>query len=187
MCAASVATETSKGSATPPWVCACKWHLLMPAHITILFIAYASALMERLYFSRHRRDLVTNANALLVRIWNDDEQDSADQQEVCTLAGRACCCKQRCWFAVHPSCFLMLAQMHLLIMYLMPQAPAVHHGFLRRADAIPIEALFAEACRRGKRLVVCGCADPAWRTCTAMFCWRVCIVRIRQVVGLKLD
>jgi len=36
------------------------------------------------------------------------------------------------------------------------QAPAAHRGFLMRARGIPIEALFAEAQKRGKRLVLCG-------------------------------
>jgi len=36
------------------------------------------------------------------------------------------------------------------------QSPAAHRGFLNRARAIPIDALYEEACRRGKRLVLCG-------------------------------
>lgn len=34
--------------------------------------------------------------------------------------------------------------------------PAAHRGFLSRARAIPIDSLYAEAARRGKRLVLCG-------------------------------
>ena len=37
---------------------------------------------------------------------------------------------------------------------------AVHRGFWRRAAAIPIESIFEVACRKGKRLVLCGCALP---------------------------
>ena len=36
------------------------------------------------------------------------------------------------------------------------QAPAAHRGFLDRARGIPIDALFSEAQKRGKRLVLCG-------------------------------
>eukprot|EP00887_Chlorella_sp_A99_P005865 scaffold1.g5865.t1 len=36
------------------------------------------------------------------------------------------------------------------------RAPAAHRGFVQRARIIPIESLYAEACRRGKRLVLCG-------------------------------
>ena len=36
------------------------------------------------------------------------------------------------------------------------QIPAAHRGFLTRSRGIPIDALFHEAQRRGKRLVLCG-------------------------------
>lgn len=36
------------------------------------------------------------------------------------------------------------------------QFPAAHRGFLTRSRGIPIDALFHEAQRRGKRLVLCG-------------------------------
>jgi len=36
------------------------------------------------------------------------------------------------------------------------QAPAAHRGFIMRSQDIPIDALFAEAQKQGKRLVLCG-------------------------------
>ena len=36
------------------------------------------------------------------------------------------------------------------------QAPFVHRGFLSRAKTVPIEGLFAHACRKKKRLVLTG-------------------------------
>lgn len=38
--------------------------------------------------------------------------------------------------------------------------PAVHRGFLGRAQAVPVEALYAHARRQGLRLVLCGEPRP---------------------------
>lgn len=37
-----------------------------------------------------------------------------------------------------------------------PAPPLVHRGFLNRARSVPVEAIYAEAEARGKRLVLCG-------------------------------
>ena len=38
--------------------------------------------------------------------------------------------------------------------------PAVHRGFLARAQGVPVEALYAHARRQGLRLVICGEVAP---------------------------
>lgn len=37
-----------------------------------------------------------------------------------------------------------------------PPPPLVHRGFLNRARSVPVEAIYAQAEARGKRLVLCG-------------------------------
>ncbi len=41
------------------------------------------------------------------------------------------------------------------------RAAAAHKGYLSRARGIPVEQLYAEAWRRGKRLVLCGASQHA--------------------------
>jgi hypothetical protein len=110
--------------------------------------------------------LVTNANALQVRIWDDE---GSDHQEVRaeTVANSA--------VSGHCQCLLMLTHYGMASPL---QVPAAHRGFLRRADAIPIEHLFTEACQQKKRLVICGwegsiCLQRLYYSAPALSCLKL--------------
>ena len=49
------------------------------------------------------------------------------------------------------------------------RAAAAHRGYLSRARGIAVEQLYAEARRRGKRLVLCG-ALPLWNGWPLRWC-----------------
>ena len=61
----------------------------------------------------------------------------------------------------------LLTNGHILMGHVWPElspdepgrAAAAHKGYLSRARGIPVEQLYAEARRRGKRLVLCGASQ----------------------------
>ena len=102
--------------------------------------------------------------------------------DLCNLGAKHCAAKSDAW--LHATRFLLaesedalwvafmgtksardlLTNGHILMGLVWPElaadapggAAAAHRGYLSRARSIPVEQLYAEARRRGKRLVLCG-------------------------------